>query len=84
MTKTVGNSFIGLYVMGVSKYFNVANPPKLFEDLEEDLFIHPALTSACCELHYYLAPLTAMLTTARHIKCNKNVHAENIDGEIRQ
>ena len=28
MTKTLGNSFINLYVMGVSKYFNVVNPPK--------------------------------------------------------
>ena len=29
MTKTLGNSFISLYVMGVSRYFNVVNPPKL-------------------------------------------------------
>ena len=36
MTKTLGNSFISLYVMGVSKYFNVIDPPKLIEDLEED------------------------------------------------
>ena len=33
MTKTLGNSFINLYVMGVSKYFNVFSPPKLLEDL---------------------------------------------------
>ena len=32
MCKTLGNSYIGLYVMGVSKYFNEANPPKLIED----------------------------------------------------
>ena len=32
MTKTLGNSFISLYVMGVSSYFNVVNPPKLIED----------------------------------------------------
>ena len=38
MTKTLGNSFNGLYVMGVSNYYNVANPPKLIEDLEEDPF----------------------------------------------
>ena len=71
MTKTLGNSFINLYVMGVSKYFNVVNPPKLIQDLEEDPFINHALTSTCCELYYrygmYLAPFTAMLTTARHI-----------------
>ena len=29
MTKTLDNSFINLYVMGVSKYFNVINPPTL-------------------------------------------------------
>ena len=71
MTKTLGNSFINLYVMGVSKYFNVVNPPKLIQDLEEDPFINHALTRTCCELYYrygmYLAPFTAMLTTARHI-----------------
>ena len=79
MTKTLGNSFINLYVMGVSKYFNVVDPPKLIQDLEEDPFINHALTSSCCELYYrygmYLAPLTAMLTTARHIDFNKK---ENI------
>ena len=71
MTKTLGNSFINLYVMGVSNYFNVTNPPKLIEDLEEDPFINHALTTACCELYYkygmYLAPFTAMLTTAKNI-----------------
>lgn len=80
MTKTLGNSFINLYVMGVSKYFNVINPPKLIQDLEEDPFINHALTSSCCELYYrygmYLAPFTAMLTTARHIDFDKK---ENID-----
>ena len=29
MTKTLGNSFINLYVMAVSRYFNVTNPSKL-------------------------------------------------------
>ena len=73
MTKTLGtsNSFINLYVMGVSNYFNVTNPPKLIEDLEEDPFINHALTTACCELYYkygmYLAPFTAFLTTAKNI-----------------
>ena len=83
MTKTLGNSFINLYVIGVSKYFQVErvgrkieNPPKLLEDLEKDPFINHALTSVCCELYYkygmYLAPFTAMLTTARHINFNQN------------
>ena len=84
MTKTLGNSFINLYVMGVLKYFNVVNPPKLIQDLEEDPFINHALTNTCCELYYrygmYLAPFTAMLTTARHIdfqKKNENIDIKN-------
>ena len=85
MTKTLGNSFINLYVMGVSKYFNVINPPKLLEDLEEDPFINHALTSICCELYYkygmYLAPFTAMLTTAKHINFNKNKNAIDKNGD---
>jgi len=84
MTKTLGNSFINLYVLGVSKYFNVINPPKLIEDLEEDPFINHALTSSCCELYYkfgmYLAPLTAMLTTAKHINFeSENEDIKNVD-----
>ena len=85
MTKTLGNSFINLYVMGVSKYFNVINPPKLLEDLEEDPFINHALKSICCELYYkygmYLAPFTAMLTTAKHINFNKNKNAIDKNGD---
>ena len=91
MTKTLGNSFINLYVSGVSKYFNVINSPKLIEDLKEDPFINHALTTACCELYYkygmYLAPFTAMLTTARNIdfknpydKNDGNDENDGIDG----
>jgi len=89
MTKTLGNSFINLYVMGVSKFFNVINPPQLIEDLEEDPFINHALTNTCCELYYrfgmYLAPFTAMLTTARHIDFyieQKNTEQENIENSL--
>ena len=60
--------------MAVSRYFNVTNPPKLIEDSEEDPFINHALTSVCCELYYmygmFLAPFTAMLTSARYIDFN--------------
>ena len=86
MTKTLGNSFISLYVMGVSKYFNVVNPPKLIQDLEEDPFINHALTSSCCELYYrygmYLAPFTALLTTTKHIdfKQSENITIKNDEG----
>jgi hypothetical protein len=75
MTKTLGNSFINLYVIGVSKYFNITNTPKLIEDLKEDPFINNALTNLCCEMYYkygmYLAPITALLTTARYIDFNE-------------
>ena len=85
MIKTLGNSFINLYVMVVSKYFNVINPPKLLEDFEEDPFIYHALTCVCCELYYkygkYLAPFTAMLTTAKHINFNKNKNAIDKNGD---
>ena len=76
MTKTLGTSFINLYVMAVSRYFNVVNPPKLIEDLEEAPFTNHTLTSVYCELFYkygmYLTSFTAMVTTARHIGFNKN------------
>ena len=82
MTKTLGNSFIDLYVVAVSRYFNVANKPKLIEELEEDRFINHSLTSVCCELFYrygmYVAPFTAILTTARHIDFNKFIDSKNI------
>ena len=85
MTKTLGNSFINLYVMGVSKYFKVVDPPKLIQDLEEDPFVNNALNNTCCELYYrfgmYLAPFTAMLTTARHIEPFASKKDENCDIE---
>ncbi len=89
MTKTLGNSFINLFVTCVSKYFNVVDPTKLLENLTEDPFINSALTTTCCELYYrygmYLAPFTALLTTARHIDFNKKdikMNAENQSIEL--
>ncbi|CAC5387988.1 unnamed protein product [Mytilus coruscus] len=83
MTKTLGNSFINLYVMGVSKYFKVVDPPKLIQDLKEDPFLNHGLTNICCELYYkygmYLAPFTAMLTTARHIEPLASIDFKNKD-----
>ena len=71
MTKTLGNSLLNLYVLGVSNFFRIKDPPKLIQDLEEDPFINNALNSVCCELYYkygmYLAPFTMLLTTAQHI-----------------
>ena len=73
--------------MAVSRYFSVINPPKLIEDLEEDPFINHALTSVCCELYYkygmYIAPFTAILTTARHIDFNTNKNiVDNKNGKF--
>ena len=75
MTKTLGNSFINLYVMGVSKYFKINDPPKLIKDLEEDPFLDNALNTTCCQLYYkygmFLAPLTTILTTAKHVELKR-------------
>ena len=85
MTKTLGNSFLTLYSMGVSKYFNIDTSPKLIEDLEEDPFVNHALNRICCELYYkygwYLAPLTLILTTMRHIEFDFKTENENINLE---
>lgn len=87
MTKTLANSMINLYALGVSKVFPVANPPQLIDDLTEDPFVNNALTTVCCEMYYkygmYLAPLTAMLTTVKHIDFQKNNNTEVKDGEQR-
>ena len=71
--------------------FSITNPTKLIDDLEEDPFVNHAFTTACCELYYkcglYLAPITAMLTTDRHINFNKNKNPSienNTDGESRE
>ncbi|CAC5387585.1 unnamed protein product [Mytilus coruscus] len=83
MTKTLGNSFINLYVMGVSKYFKVVDPPKLIQDLEEDPFLNNALTNTCCELYYrygmFLVPFTTILTTAKHIEPLPSIDFKNKD-----
>ena len=90
MTKTLGNSIINLYVMGMTKLFSITNT-KLIDDLEEDPFVNHALTTACCDLYYtygmYLAPITTMLTTVRHIYFNKNKNTyieNNTDWESRE
>ena len=61
--------------MGVSKYFKINDPPKLIKDLEEDPFLDNALNNACCELYYkygmFLAPLTTILTTAKHVELKR-------------
>merc|ERR1712074_333008 len=76
MTKTIGNSLINLYILSLSRFFDEA---RLFDELSDDPFIDQALAAVCCDLYYkygvYLAPLTAALTSAKHINfstVNKN------------
>ena len=79
MTKTIGNSLINLYILGLSRFFDVDDEARLFDELSDDPFIDQALAVVCCDLYYkygvYLAPLTAALTSAKHINfstVNKN------------
>ena len=69
MTKTLGQAALQLYAGAASKFLPILpeNQPALVADLETDPFI--GLTSAVCELYHrygmYLAPFTALLTTAK-------------------
>ena len=85
MTKTLGNLFIYLDVMGGSKYFNVISPTKVLKDLEEEPLINHAVTSVCFELYYkygiYLALFTALLTAVKHINFYKNKNSIDKNGE---
>ena len=87
MTKTLGNSFVNLYVLGVSKYFNVIDPPKLIKDLEEDPFIDNALNRGCCELYYklgmFIAPFSGILTTAKNIDFSNTGKEESEKNDIK-
>ena len=69
-----------------SMFFPIENQPALVADLEADLFVEHARSSATCELYHrygmFLAPLTAALTTMKHCqlryKCPQTI---NDDGE---
>ena len=72
MTKTLGSAALQMYALVAGAYLPIPpeNRLKLLLDLEEDPFVGHALTTVCCELYYrygmYLAPLTAVMTTAKH------------------
>ena len=74
MTKTLGQAALQLYAGAASKFLPIPpeNQPALVADLETDPFIGHALSSAVCELYHrygmYLAPFTALLTTAKHCR----------------
>lgn len=80
MTKTLGTADLQLYPI------TAENQPKLVADLEEDPFVGHALSTATCELYHlygmYLAPLTTVLTTAKHcqfrLTCPRTI-SEDID-----
>ena len=72
ITKSLGSSFISLYVMLVKCEFELNDENNLIKDLEEDPFINNALNSKLCDLYYtfgnYLAPIAAGVITTTHIK----------------
>lgn len=53
MTKTLGNSFISLFVGCVFKYFSVSDLSKLLDMGEFPIMSH-ALTDICCEMYLSL------------------------------
>ena len=70
MTNTLGSVALQLYAGVAAMFLPIENQPGLIADLESDLFVGHALSSATCELYHrygmYLAPLTAALTTLKH------------------
>ena len=87
MTKTLGASALQMYAFAAGTILPIPpeNQPKLVQDLESDPFVGHALTSACCELYHrygmYLAPVTALLTTARHCRFEAQQNVEQSNGE---
>ena len=70
MTKTLGSAALQLYAWIAAMFLQIENQPRLIVDLESDLFVGHALSSATCELYHrygmFLAQLTAALTTLKH------------------
>lgn len=86
MTKTLGQAALQLYSLLASTFLPIPpeNQPKLVADLEADPFVENALSSATCELYHrygmYLAPVTAVLTTAKH--CRFGESPRKIDSHV--
>ena len=72
MTKTLGEAPLKLYAKAAGMFLPIPtkNQPALVADLEADSFVGQSLSSAACELyHHYgmlLAPVTTVMTTAKH------------------
>jgi hypothetical protein len=71
IAESLGDSIIGLYCHVVSRYLPIDDKEDLASDLKGDAFLGAAISGVCCELYYrfgsYLAPVSAALTTAKHI-----------------
>jgi hypothetical protein len=88
MSKSLGSSLLRLYANAASILLPLPpeRQPALVADLEDDPFVSSALSSACCELYYrygmYLAPLTAALTTAKHLDWGaKHIEASRLTAD---
>ena len=87
MTKTLGSSMLQMYALAAGTVLPI--PPEsqagLVEDLESDPFLGHALTTVCCKLYHrygmYLAPLTVVLTTAKHCRFENLQHVGQSNGE---
>jgi len=72
MSKCLGSFLLRLYASAASMLQPLppSRQPELVADLEQDPFVSSTLKSTYCELYdrygMYLAPLTTVLTTAKH------------------
>ena len=77
MRRTLGSAVLQIYTTAVSHLLPIsaARQDLLTADLEADPFVGHALTTVSCELYhrygFYLAPITAMLSTFKHYKASK-------------
>jgi len=72
IAESLGESLIGLYCHVASRFLPIDNTESLAQDLKSDAFLGAALGGVCCELYHrfgsYLAPLSAAVTTAKHLR----------------
>ena len=80
MTKTLRQAALQAYVGLASMFLPIENQMGLIADIEADSVVGHALGCVTCELFYrfgmYLAPLTAVITTAKHCKLEYRTGAE--------
>ena len=82
MNKTIGTSFVRLYALGLSYFFDIEDEPSMIKELNDDPFIDIAMNDLCCDLYYrygkWLAPLTATLTSSKYLRKKKGDIKENV------